>query len=510
MQELSNRSDEELFFEFLIIEGLKRIGRINDKRYVARAKFEFDRMIKKGYVKYFLASWEYVNFCRRNNIFVGAGRGSAAASLISHCLNLTEADPIKYGLLFERYLSEKRSDSPDFDSDFEDMEREKIFEHLINRYGKEHAVKIATYSRFHPKGILRDLGRIFNVPGWEINKVCSMVIERCISKDSKINLINGKSIEIEKLYKLYKKRRGLNKAATMKKEYGISYFLHKKKFHRQAIKNVKYAGKKQMFQIETESGKKIEASEDHKFFTQTGWKRLRDLKKDDQIMTLDEGEDYVKCKICGGIYREVGYHCLISHGINSKKYFKKFGTKDVCATLKKEKGWQLGKPYIGKKFFGKENVMSNKTIKRRWYEQTQGTKRRKIHSGWMKKNNPMFNKKTASKVMKSFSNLFKKGSKPQKKLYRIIRKNYIGKMRFDFYIRTKRSYRWLDVALINDKIDFEFDGSFWHETNKDRRDDRRRSREIQAVGWKVISIKDNDLNEENIKKILRKLKCLKK
>lgn len=505
-----NKSNEELFFEFLILKGLKRIGRSNDEKYIARAKFEFDRMIAKGYVRYFLIAWEYVNFCRANNIAVGTGRGSASGSLISYCLNMTEADPIEHELLFERYLSFSRSDSPDYDQDFSDFHRNKIFEHLINRYGREHCAKIATYARFHPKGVLRDIGRIFNVPGWEINKVANLVLERCISENSKILLRNGKEIKIKDLYELYLKKRKLSLKGIFKKEEGVSFFINKNKFNHQAIKDVVYSGKKQMFLLETESGKKIEASEDHKFLTKQGWKRLKDLKKDDEIMTYSEGEDYVKCKICSRAFREINSDHLKSHNIDKKKYFKKFKTKDVCRSLNREKGWQLGKPYIGKKLFGKDNPMANKAVKMRWYNKINKIKRRKIHSNWMKKNNPMFNEKTASKVMKSFSKLYKNGSKPQRRLYKIIRENYSGKMRFDFYIKTKRSFRMLDVALIDNKIDFEFDGSFWHETNKNRRDDKRRTKEIKECGWKVVSIKDKDLTKKNIKNILGRLRCLKK
>lgn len=178
MQTLYKKTDEELFFEFLILKGLERIGRLNDIKYVARAKFEFDRMISKGYVKYFLIAWEYVNYCKTHNILVGTGRGSAAGSLISHCLGLTDADPIKYGLLFERYLSFSRRDSPDFDSDFSDIKREQIFKHLINRYGNTRYAQVATYSKFHPKGILRDIQRIFDLPFNEVKKISDLVLQR--------------------------------------------------------------------------------------------------------------------------------------------------------------------------------------------------------------------------------------------------------------------------------------------------------------------------------------------
>ena len=193
----------------------------------------------------------------------------------------------------------------------------------------------------------------------------------------------------------------------------------------------------------------------------------------------------------------------------TEEIISSFRNSNVCNSLIKAKGWQLGKPYIGKKLFGKQNPMANKNYYKRWEEKTMDIKRRQKHSLWMKENNPMYNKKTASKVMKNFSKVFANGSKPQRKLYKIIRENYFGKMRFDYFIKTKRSFRILDIALMDEKIDFEFDGSFWHERNKDRRDDKRRTKEIEELGWKVISIKDKDLTKDNIKSILKELKCLK-
>lgn len=174
----NNRVKEELFFEFLILKGLKRIGKFNNKRYFERVKHEYDRMVQKKYIKYFLSVWEYVNYCKNNNIMVGPGRGSCGASLVAYCLGITDVDPIEHELLFTRFLSPIRRDAPDIDLDFEDNKREKVFEHLIKRYGEERCAKVATYSRFHPKGVLRDIGRIFNIPNKEINKVCSLVIER--------------------------------------------------------------------------------------------------------------------------------------------------------------------------------------------------------------------------------------------------------------------------------------------------------------------------------------------
>ena len=175
---MKEKTDTELFFEFLIIKGLERINKINNEKYVKRAKHEFDRIVEKNYINYFLVVWDYVNWAKKQGIKTGPGRGSASASLISHCLGMTDLDPIEYNLLFSRYLSPQRRDAPDFDWDVMDIRRDEVFDYLKQKYGENHCAKIVTYSRFHPKGIMRDMGRIFKIPISEIEKFNSFVLQR--------------------------------------------------------------------------------------------------------------------------------------------------------------------------------------------------------------------------------------------------------------------------------------------------------------------------------------------
>lgn len=494
----------------LCYEGLEKYTKykITDETIKQRLDLEIDRILNKGYENYFLIVYDLVKWTKEQGIMVGPGRGSVGASLAAFALNITECDPIEHELLFDRFLSEIRRDMPDIDMDFQDDRRDEVFEYLKYKYGENNCAKVVTYSRFHPKGILRDIGRIFNLPSNEISKICSMVIERCISEDSEILISDGNRIKVKDLYKHYRIKD--KETGKIKGKTGISYNFAKKKFKRHKIKDVVFAGEKQMFEIETVTGKKIEASEDHKFLTKTGWKRLKELKEDEEIMVFSEGVDYVKCKICNEILREVNTDHLIKHNTTKAEYFHKFSTKDVCETLSKEKGWQLGKKYVGRKLFGDENPMRDKTNRRKWYKRINDKDRRKKHSDWMKKNNPMFDKTVASKVMRSFSGIYKNGSKPQKKLYRLIKENYEGEVKFEHYVKTERSFRFLDIALLSERIDFEYDGSFWHETRKNKRDDKRRVEELKDIGWRVISIKEKDLTEDRIKSILKRLRCLKK
>ena len=165
------------FFISLAYKGLQNRGK-NNKEYVERLNLELLRIIKKGYVNYFLIMWDLAMFCEKAGIMKGAGRGSVGASLVSYSLKITEVDPIKYNLLFDRFISSIRKDFVDIDIDYQDTRRQEVFQYLIDKYGRNHCCKVATYARFHPKGVLRDLGRIFGVPSWEINKVCALVLER--------------------------------------------------------------------------------------------------------------------------------------------------------------------------------------------------------------------------------------------------------------------------------------------------------------------------------------------
>lgn len=164
----------------LCIEGLKKYTKYSYEQQdiKERLDLELDRIISKGYDNYFLIVWDMINWAKEQGIMVGPGRGSVGASLAAYALNITDCDPIEHELLFDRFLSVIRRDMPDVDMDFQDERREEVFEYLKKRYGEKNCAKIATYSRFHPKGVLRDIGRIFNIPGPEINKIASMVIER--------------------------------------------------------------------------------------------------------------------------------------------------------------------------------------------------------------------------------------------------------------------------------------------------------------------------------------------
>lgn len=162
-----------------------------------RLDFELGVIEKMGFVDYFLIVWDYINYCRQHDIPVGPGRGSAAGSIVSYCLNITELDPIKYDLLFERFLNPGRISMPDIDADFADDGREEVIEYVSRKYGPSHVVQIGTLGTLKARGVIRDVARVMNIPFSEASNLAKMVpAENDITLDDAIRL----NPELEELY----------------------------------------------------------------------------------------------------------------------------------------------------------------------------------------------------------------------------------------------------------------------------------------------------------------------
>ena len=150
-----------------VVEGLKKRG-ISGQEYNDRIEEELQIIKQKNFSSYFLVVSDMINWSTNNNILVGPGRGSAAGSLVCYALGITEVDPIKYGLLFFRFINPDRRDMPDIDTDYEDRRRGEVKEYLVKEY--EHVASIATFNTFRDKGVVRDVARAFHVPLSEVNK----------------------------------------------------------------------------------------------------------------------------------------------------------------------------------------------------------------------------------------------------------------------------------------------------------------------------------------------------
>ncbi len=140
-----------------------------------RLAFELDVIKKMGYSSYFLIVWDFVNYSRRQSIPVGPGRGSAAGSIVAYLLGITNIDPLKYGLLFERFLNPERVSMPDIDIDFCYERRGKIIEYVVSRYGSDRVAQIITFGTMAARAAIRDVGRALNLPYGEVDRIAKLV-----------------------------------------------------------------------------------------------------------------------------------------------------------------------------------------------------------------------------------------------------------------------------------------------------------------------------------------------
>ena len=154
-------------------KGLERLGKASDEVYRARLEEELDVIKQKSFASYFLVIADMISWAKSQEIMVGPGRGSAAGSLVCYSLGITDVDPIKYDLLFFRFINPERNDFPDIDTDFEDRRRKEVKDYLKKKF--KHVASISTYTYFKDKGVIRDAARVFMVPLTDVNKALKSV-----------------------------------------------------------------------------------------------------------------------------------------------------------------------------------------------------------------------------------------------------------------------------------------------------------------------------------------------
>lgn len=174
------------YFRALCNKGLnKRYGGKPDEKAVERLEYELSVIIKMGYTDYYLIVWDFVNYAKKNNIPVGPGRGSGAGSLAAYCIGITDIDPLKYNLLFERFLNPERVSMPDFDIDFCTEGRQQVIDYVVDRYGGDRVSQIVTFGKLAAKGAVRDVVRILDYPyslGDEISRLIPPELNITIQK----------------------------------------------------------------------------------------------------------------------------------------------------------------------------------------------------------------------------------------------------------------------------------------------------------------------------------------
>lgn len=167
--------DSWTYLNKLCDDGLKERypDRIEELR--PRLDYELSVIKRMGYVDYFLIVWDFINFSRAHNIPVGPGRGSAAGSIVSYCLHITNIDPIRYSLLFERFLNPERVSMPDIDVDFCFERRQEVIEYVKEKYGPEKVVQIVTFGTLAAKGVIRDVARVLDMPYQKADQIAKMI-----------------------------------------------------------------------------------------------------------------------------------------------------------------------------------------------------------------------------------------------------------------------------------------------------------------------------------------------
>lgn len=202
------------FLRNLAYKGIKR--RLNDDvidKYIERLDYELSVIEKMGFSDYFLVVWDYVKYAKFNNILVGPGRGSAAGSLVSYAIGITDVDPIKYDLLFERFLNPERVTMPDIDVDFDSEKRNLVTEYVTKKYGEKHAIGIITFNTLGAKQVIRDLARCMDISLPITDDICKSITSKDLLSSyiegSKFHrLINSKR-EFKMLYEIGKHLEGL-------------------------------------------------------------------------------------------------------------------------------------------------------------------------------------------------------------------------------------------------------------------------------------------------------------
>ena len=162
----------------MCIQGMKEKGFAGNKEYEERMQYEYDLIVKKNFIDYFLIVADTVMWAKTHDILVGPARGSSAGSLVCYLLRITEVDPIIHGLIFERFIDINREDLPDIDVDYEDARRPDVKKYLEEKYGKERVGQLITFSTFKGKSIISDFSRIFGIPYGIGTKLKSIIIER--------------------------------------------------------------------------------------------------------------------------------------------------------------------------------------------------------------------------------------------------------------------------------------------------------------------------------------------
>jgi DNA polymerase-3 subunit alpha len=205
----------------LVHEGLGKRYPDIDSELKNRVEHELGIIEKSGYTSYFLIAWDFVRYAKEKDIPVGPGRGSAAGSVVSYALGITDIDPLKYDLLFERFLNPERISLPDIDIDFCYARRSEVIDYVIKKYSKENVAQIITFGTLMAKGVIRDVGRVMGMPYGDVDKIAKMVpndlnitLEQALKSSPELNNLYKTDTRITQLVDTSMVLEGLSRHAS--------------------------------------------------------------------------------------------------------------------------------------------------------------------------------------------------------------------------------------------------------------------------------------------------------
>ena len=210
------------YFKKLCDDGIKiRYGENIPKEILERMEYEISVIKKMGYVDYFLIVWDFINWAKSQGIPVGPGRGSGAGSIVAYAIGITDIDPIKYNLLFERFLNPERISMPDFDVDFCYERRQEVIDYVARKYGRDHVSQIITFGTMSARMVIRDVGRALDFPYAETDKLAKMVpfalhitIKKAMEQNKELKEVYENNEEVHKLLDIAMGLEGMPRQAS--------------------------------------------------------------------------------------------------------------------------------------------------------------------------------------------------------------------------------------------------------------------------------------------------------
>ena len=210
------------YFKKLCDDGIiKRYGENPPKDILDRMEYEISVIKKMGYVDYFLIVWDFINWAKSNGIPVGPGRGSGAGSIVAYAIGITDIDPIKYSLLFERFLNPERISMPDFDVDFCYERRQEVIDYVARKYGRDHVSQIITFGTMAARMVIRDVGRVLDFPYAETDKLAKMIpfeihitIQKALKQNRELKELYDNDTEVHKLLDIAMALEGMPRQAS--------------------------------------------------------------------------------------------------------------------------------------------------------------------------------------------------------------------------------------------------------------------------------------------------------